>query len=97
MPTTITSVALLLIALINSVLVPLIFALSFIVFLYGVAKKYIFSNGNEGDVEEGHKLILWGLVGFVVMISLWGLVNIVANTFDIGGILTQPLPFSPPA
>jgi len=71
--------------LINHVLVPLLFAVAFIVFLYGVAETYIFSRGEAGEVERGHKLILWGLVGFAIMISLWGLVNVVVNTFGLGG------------
>lgn len=77
--------------IVNSVLVPTIFALAFIVFLYGVAKTYIFSSGDQGGVETGHKLILWGIIGFVVMISLWGLVNIVSNTFGLDGAFA-PMP-----
>lgn len=75
-----------LIYLINFVLVPLLFAIAFIVFIYGVAKSYIFSRGDEGAIEEGHKLILWGLVGFFVIISVWGLVNIVVDTFGLNRI-----------
>lgn len=71
--------------IINGILVPIIFALAFIVFLYGVAKAYIFSGGSEEGVKQGHRLILWGLIGFVVMISLWGLVNVVATTFGLTG------------
>lgn len=80
--------------IINSVLVPVLFAIAFIVFLYGVAKTYIFSHGEPGEVEEGHKLILWGIIGFVVMVSVWGLVNVVANTFGLGGVGAPPLPTS---
>lgn len=80
--------------LINSVLVPLLFAIAFIVFLYGVAKSYIFSVGETAEVEKGHKLILWGIIGFVVMVSLWGLVNVVANTFGLGGVGAPVLPTS---
>ncbi len=81
---------------INTILVPVLFALAFIVFLFGVARKYIFSNGDSGKVAEGHRLILWGLIGFVVMLSLWGLVNIVTNTFGLAEpILGQPLPHGP--
>lgn len=79
----ISTVADTLISLINDVFVPLLFGVAFIVFLYGVAKTYIFSAGNETEVEKGHKIILWGIIGFVVMISLWGLVNIVTNTVGI--------------
>lgn len=80
------------IRLINGVLVPLLLALAFIVFIYGVAKSYIFSQGDEGAVEQGHKLILWGLVGFFIILSVWGLVNIVVDTF---GLNLVPAPDTP--
>jgi hypothetical protein len=77
--------------LINFVLVPLLFAVAFIVFLYGVANAYIFSRGDAEKVSKGHQHILWGILGFVIMISLWGIVNVVTNTFLLGGI-PAPLP-----
>ncbi len=80
--------------IINSVLVPLLFAIAFIVFLYGVAQSYIFSKGEAGKVKEGHQIILWGVIGFAVMISLWGLVNVVVNTFGLAGYYAPPLPTS---
>ena len=82
--------------LINSVLVPVLFAVAFIVFLYGIAKAYIFSSGEPAEIEKGHKLILWGIIGFVVMISLWGLVNVVTITFGLGGSYAPHLPMSYP-
>lgn len=78
--------------LINTVLVPVLLALAFIVFIYGVVSKYIFSNGDEGKVSEGHKLILWGIIGFAVILSVWGLVNIVVDTF---GLNLVPSPDTP--
>ncbi|MBU6490756.1 hypothetical protein KGQ25_01120 [Patescibacteria group bacterium] len=83
--------------LINSVLVPLLFAIAFIVFLYGIAKAYIFSGGDPEKIKDGHKLVLWGLIGFVVMISLWGLVNVVSNTFGLAGYGAPSTPTSYPA
>lgn len=80
--------------IINYVLVPVLFAIAFIVFLYGIVSKYIFSHGDETKVAEGHRLILWGIIAFVVMISLWGLVNVVANTFGLYGIGAPPPPRS---
>lgn len=77
--------------LINGVAVPLLFAVSFIVFLYGVANKYII---HPDDPSEGHSFVLYGIVGFVIMISIWGLVNIVANTFGLQGAYAPPLPTS---
>lgn len=82
--------------LINNVLVPLLFAVAFIVFLYGIAKAYIFSRGDEEGIASGHRILLWGLVGFVVMISLWGLVNVIANTFGLAGYGAPRTPSSIP-
>lgn len=90
----ITCIADSLIYFINGVLVPVLFAVAFIVFLYGVAQAYIFSKGDAGAVAKGHHLILWGLIGFAVMISVWGLVNVVVNTFDLWGYAPPPLPTS---
>lgn len=79
----ISGIAITIINIINGALVPLLFAVSFIMFLYGVAKAYILSPGDEEAVKSGHKIILWGLIGFAVMISVWGLVNVVVNTFGL--------------
>jgi hypothetical protein len=80
--------------LINNVLVPVLFAIAFIVFLYGIARAYIFSGGDPEKVKEGHKLLLWGLIAFVVMISIWGIVNVVANTFGLAGSYAPQTPSS---
>jgi len=77
--------------IINAILVPLLFAAAFITFLYGVAKSYIFSRGDATKVADGHRIILWGVVAFAIMISIWGLVNIVANTFGLQGYYA-PIP-----
>ncbi|MBU6214932.1 hypothetical protein KGM48_03820 [Patescibacteria group bacterium] len=90
----ICGVASTIIYIINSVLVPLLFAIAFIMFLYGIARAYIFSHGDSEEVKKGHTLVLWGIIGFVVMISLWGLVNVVATTFGLTGIGAPPPPTS---
>ncbi len=74
-----------LIDIINGTLVPVLFALAFIVFIYGVFSKYILSKGDQTAVEEGHKIIMWGIIAFAVIISVWGLVNIIVNTFGLSG------------
>lgn len=94
----ISSLATLIINLINNVFVPVLFAVAFIVFLYGIAKTYILSRGEAAQVETGHKIILWGLIGFFVMVSVWGLVNIIVDTFGLSVPLSHNLPqFKPTA
>jgi hypothetical protein len=72
-------------SLINNVLVPLIFAVAFVVFLWGVFQYFIYGGADETAQEKGRSLILYGLIGFFIMVSLWGLVNILSNTFGLGG------------
>ena len=70
---------------IDSTLVPLIFAIAFIVFIWGVFRYFITGAADEEKRKEGKNFIFWGLIGFVVMISLWGIVNLLVNSLGFGG------------
>ncbi|HFC10885.1 MAG TPA: hypothetical protein ENJ75_01680 [Candidatus Kaiserbacteria bacterium] len=80
--------------LINQVLVPLLFAVAFITFLWGVYKYFIAEGSSEDGQKKGKQLMLYGLIGFFVMVSLWGLVNVVADTFGLTGWAAPALPLS---
>src|SRR5437016_873180 len=69
---------------INNILVPVLFAVAFIVFLWGAFKTFILGANEEEVKEEGKNLMLYGLIGFFVMISIWGLVNILTGTVNFG-------------
>jgi hypothetical protein len=64
---------------INSTLVPLVFALAFLVFIWGVFRYFIQGGSDETARDAGKQLMLWGIIGFVVMISVWGIVNLISN------------------
>lgn len=69
---------------INNILVPVLFAVAFIVFLWGAFNTFILGS-NDADVKDkGKSLMLWGLIGFFVMVSIWGLVNILTGTVNLG-------------
>ena len=74
---------------INSIFVPVLIAIAFIVFLWGVFKYFIWHRESESEKMEGRKYVLWGIIGFVVIISVWGLVNIVKSTFFPSTLNTQ--------
>lgn len=69
---------------INSIFVPVLFAVAFIVFLWGAFKTFILGANSEDVKEDGKNLMLWGLIGFFVMVSVWGLVNILTGTISFG-------------
>lgn len=66
--------------LINRDLVPLVFAIAFAMFLFGVFRFYFLKGTDPKAREEGKGFIIWSVVAFAVMLSVWGLVNIVRGT-----------------
>jgi hypothetical protein len=80
------------IGLLNTVVVPLVFALAFIVFLWGVFQAFILGANNEEKRKEGAQFVLWALIGFVVMISIWGLVNLTKSLFPTSNNVRPDLP-----
>ena len=64
---------------INNTLIPLVFALALLIFLWGMFKFFIMGGGDAASREEGQQLMLWAIIGFVVMISVFGIVNMIAN------------------
>ena len=68
---------------INRVVAPVLLAIAFIAFLYGVAKAYIINGANETERGKGHQLILWAIIGFVVIFGLWGLVNLLGSLLGL--------------
>lgn len=58
--------------------IPLLYALAFILFLIGIV-RYFFMGGEEAR-EKGKTFILWGVIGFVVIFSIWGIVRLLLGT-----------------
>lgn len=72
------------IGIINTVIVPVIFAFAFLVFIWGIVKYFFINNGgDEGKIKEGKQFAFWGIIGMVVLLSVWGFVNIVLSTLGI--------------
>lgn len=75
---------------INAYIIPGIFALALVYFLWGVY-QYVQNPGKGlGDLKDK---VLWGVIGLACMVSVWGLVRLVTNTFTLQGVDT---PIKPP-
>ncbi len=60
--------------LVNNSVVPLFYALAFLLFIYGMVRFFFF--GGEENRAKGKTFMLWGIIGFVVMFSVWGIVRL---------------------
>jgi hypothetical protein len=79
-----------LITVVNTILVPFLIAIAFMTFLWGVYKYFILGASNESEGAEGRQFVLWGIIGFVVIICVWGIVNLVMNTFGFSAGTSSP-------
>jgi hypothetical protein len=59
-------------------LVGILLTLAILAFFFGLV-KYIWGAGQGRD--EGKAIMVWGVVAIFVMVSIWGLVNILQRTF----------------
>ena len=64
---------------INNVLIPLVFAIALLVFLWGMFQFFILGGHSDDGKEKGKSLMLYAVVGFVLMVSIFGIVNLIAN------------------
>ncbi|MBL1434331.1 hypothetical protein COB87_002060 [Candidatus Wolfebacteria bacterium] len=78
------------ITFINETLIPLVFALALIVFIWGLFQSFIIGGTNEEKRAEGKQLMMWGIIAFAVMVSVWGLVNILTGTLDLDNTVDLP-------
>ena len=72
-------------AITNDILQPLItliIAIGLVVFLWGIV-KYVTAGGDESKAKEGRDLMIYGIIALFVMVSVWGLVNILHETFQL--------------
>lgn len=73
--------------LITSSIIPLLITVALAAFIYGVL-KYVINASDSTKREEGRQFMIWGIIALFVMLSVWGLVNILSNTFNLNN--SQP-------
>lgn len=71
------------IGVLNGIFVPIIFAFAFAAFIWGVVKFFFLNGGSEEGRAEGRQFVLWGILGMVVLLSVWGLVRMLLSTLGI--------------
>ncbi|HVY35681.1 MAG TPA: hypothetical protein VG982_00140 [Candidatus Paceibacterota bacterium] len=73
------------------------FIVAFVIFLFGIM-EFLRGAANEEKRTKGKQHMMWGIVGFLIMFGVWGIINILLGTFGIKGasINQQEQKFNPP-
>ena len=72
---------------------PFLIALGVVYFVWGVVQYVI--GGDEEAKKKGRTKVIYGILGLVVIVGLWGLVRLVTNTFGINNVTNITLPTVP--
>lgn len=56
--------------------------LALVYFLYGLY-KFIYKYDDETAKTEGKSHMIWGVVGMTIMVSVYGLINILKETIEV--------------
>ncbi len=67
------------ITIINSA-IPLIFAIIFLIFIWKIIDTWIFHGADENKIAEGKQTLLVGLIVFVVLTGIWGILAIIQSS-----------------
>jgi len=73
-------------------LIPILITLAVIWFFWGLI-EYI--RGGAEDKEKGRNIMIWGIIALFVMVSVFGLIQLIGGTFGIGQGGTIPVPVTP--
>ncbi len=64
---------------INGVLLPLILGIAFLMFVWGVFQFFILGGSDEEAQSKGKSLMIYAVAGFVLILSFYGIVNVITN------------------
>lgn len=69
---------------VNDYVIKLLYAIAFVGFVWGLFKYFFLESADEHKRSEGRQFVLWGLIGLVVLFTVWSLVNMLLRTFSLG-------------
>lgn len=63
--------------------ITLLSAVALLVFLWG-AFEYFMNATNDTERQRGSRHMLFGVIGLVIMVSVWAILTVAANSFGLG-------------
>lgn len=67
----------------------LVFTAGFFMFVWGLV-QFLMALNSGGENEEGKKHMLWGVIGMFIMASVYGILALLDNTFELGAFSGTP-------
>ncbi|HPS21298.1 MAG TPA: pilin [Candidatus Paceibacterota bacterium] len=74
-------------------LIPILIVLGIVYFVWGVV-QYVIGDDEEAK-KKGKNRMIYGIIGLVVIVAMWGLVGIITKTFGLSGTTNVTIPTLP--
>ncbi len=71
-------------------LIVLMFAVAVVVFVWGMI-EFLSNRDSEEAQTKGKSHMLWGIVGIFIMLSVFGIINLLIGTFGLTGVNNAPI------
>lgn len=76
-----------------ALIIPIAIGIALITFIWGVMKYMIAKD--EDSQKEARSVMLWGIIGLFVIVSVWGIVGLIGETFGITDNTIEDIPTVP--
>jgi len=63
-------------------IISFLLVLATVIFIWGVIQYVIGSRGDEKALENGKRIMIWGIAGLTIMASAWGIVAVICRFFE---------------
>ncbi|MCF7815467.1 MAG: pilin [Candidatus Pacebacteria bacterium] len=74
----------------DGALIPFLLSIAFLIFVWNAARFFIFAGGSEEGHEKARSMTIWSISAFVIIISLWGIVNLLVSGLGFGNEAITP-------
>ncbi len=85
----VSGIAIWIVQILNQIVVA-IMAASLVVFLYGIFKLSFLDGANPESIAKSRKFMFWGIISLFVMVSVWGIVQLLKSSVFGSGPLIGP-------
>ena len=72
-------------------LIPIVISLALLFFIWGLV-QFIIASGDETAKEAGKRRMVWGIFALFIIVSVWGIVELLAEMtgVSVGGTIDIP-------